>query len=217
VLQALQSSRGSLKANFHSASVSVNEIFWSLTNAVGNTTLIRQSCASLLRPLMWHSRTRSVEAGNTLTSQLGKLKKGHQGHFQPLSRAGCCRHYYPNQAVPGLTPANRTCGAAGIDADMSGFQAAALDKWGAPWFVGEFGIAPSVCIGQVTTYSGRDIYCLKRMPTQLCKRSPIRSHCLYRHECAAAAAAVASNAGIMNVCLDGKCKSPSSMRWPRRF
>ncbi|BDA45878.1 probable endoglycoceramidase at N-terminal half [Coccomyxa sp. Obi] len=57
-------------------------------------------------------------------------------------------HYYPNQAF-GST-AQRICGEAMVNQEMTAFQNAAADQWDAPWFVGEYGISPSVCIGQDT-------------------------------------------------------------------
>lgn len=37
-----------------------------------------------------------------------------------------------------------------VNQEMSAFQNASADQWISPWFVSEYGISPSVCIGQVS-------------------------------------------------------------------
>lgn len=70
-----------------------------------------------------------------------------------MKGAGCCcclvRHYYANQSPPLGPPYERVCGATAIGKEMSDYQTAAAERWGAPWFLGEYGIAPSICIGLV--------------------------------------------------------------------
>lgn len=56
-----------------------------------------------------------------------------------------CRHYYANQA--GIVGnATKECSNPGIFNEMNATKYAATTKWNAPWFVGEYGLAPSGCL-----------------------------------------------------------------------